>query len=367
MTEHWRKIMAIPKERFTRPAQRFEMLTKETHLGSYSFGADSGSEIMNLALAKAKEVTGDNKDLLNAAKENLLAPLGNAKDLVEEIARDSKSQLNKIVDFTATLPGKVGGWLSDVTGLSPSATKGIMDLLTKCRPNGSGMGYGGRPFDRSMSCNGGKVSIGQQGGGSGCNASGFGDILNKLTKGDYNATHRNTQGAMNALMSLSNFGYGVGMCGVFNALKGSDVFGSNILGNMELGKAAGGLMSAMNLSKNSSGWMDLAAGSLGLAPKLTYPSAIPDFFSNFTKPATFVESNLSSLGDMVEDAVSGVDTGWYAGDAGQFMTLGNAPVLSQDVKDVFQCKLTDNVFGENDLDIIPDSDMDFLYASGISI
>lgn len=362
--------MAIPKEKNNLPAKRFEILSKETHVGSYCFGNDAGSEVLNVVHNQNKVAESDGKELLNCQgscqPEQITDQLKPAIDFVQDVARETKSQLTNVVDFAKSAPNKLNDWISGVTGNSPAVSKGISNLLTKCVKRGGGIGLGGKPFDFSVNCNGNKLSLGKGGGGSGdCNTSSINDVLNKITGGGYNGMAKSIQSALNALMSLTNMGFSAGLCGVFNALKGSDAFSS--LGNLELSKAAGGIMSAVSAAKNTSAWIDMAASSAGLLVKQVYPAVVSDFFGSFTKPANVPEMGLASLAEMSTDAAAAVDGNWYGGESGGFMTIGGMGKPTDDLKTAFSCKVSDKAYTGAQLDTIPSNDMDFVMAAGIAV
>ncbi len=355
--------MAMDKS-FNIPAVRFKMLDKETNLGSYNFGNDSGSEILNTAKEAASDVSDSASALFKSATEGAVDVVTGAKDLLSEYTREPLSQLNSVIDYAKTPVDTLKKFLGGVTGGKPDATKGAIDLLGKCRAGGSSVGYGGKPYDVNMSCKGGAVDVGRSGSTSSCTATGFNDIINKISGGGYNSSIKDIQSAMNALMSLSGYGAGLGLCGVFGALKDSSVF-SSVLGKNEFTKASAGMFSNMALTKNAKGWMDTASSSAGLDSLMCYPDAVDDFFSNFEIPNDLKEVDLPEFCKRAKGAAELVEPDWLTS-AYEEMNAAKLGLLSEGASELFESNLLCNAFDEDSLDLIPDSDDDFIDASAIA-
>lgn len=343
------------------PASRFEMLDKETNIGSYSFGADTGSDVLNTAKETVTDITSGAEELYASAKESVLDTVASAKDALSEYTREPLSQLNSIIDYAKTPIDTLKKFLGGATGGKADVTKSTTDLLSKCRAGGSGVGYGGKPYDVNMSCKGNTASIGSPGSSSSCTATGFNDIINKISNGGYNASIKDVQSALNALMSLSGYGAGLGVCGVFGALKDSSGF-SSILGKNEFTKASAGMLSSMSQTKNVKGWMDTASSSAGLDSLLCYPDAVDDFFSNFEIPDGIKDIDLDNLCDRAMGAAELVEPDWLT-DAYAELNAAKLGLLSEGASDMFESSLLSNAFDEDNLDYIPGMDSDFMKAA----
>lgn len=383
--------MAIPKE-----AQRFKFLDYETNIGSFNFGLDDSSEILNNEFNKVKEAFGEAKELFDSTKgavddiaAEVKGQIQGATDTLNAYSREAKSQLGKLMDY-ANMPNRLlNDFTSSLTGLGAQATKPLFDLLGKCKKGGK-TGYSGRPYDTSISCKGNNISMGGSGSASSCNGAGFSNLLNSLSDGAYNSVFKNTQALMNAIMSLSGYGYGLGLCGVFGALKGSSLLGGlGGLGLNELGKAAGGVMAGLAGAQNVKGWLDMASTSVGLNPILTYPGAVKDMISNFAIPDLIKENQLGSFADEVLGGAELIDENWNLSDARTILEeiplpTGPDPSInygrvdfhnlmsavdedsqSEDLSDVLSAKLTSNTLKKGMVDAIPDTDMDYFLASSI--
>lgn len=349
------------------PAQRFKMLDEETNVASFSFIEDTGSEILNKSYDDALKLEEDGQDLLDMAKENILDPAEEALDTISDLVRESATQVTSAVDYIKGGPDRLSKWLGETIGVSQSSSDGVAKLLARCKGRGSSPGYNGKPFDFSYQCQGQTAKVGNKGGDN-CNAANFTNVMDKMSGGEYKSSFKNVQGAMNTIMSLSNFGYNLGLCGIFGAVADSKGI-SGALGEMELGKAAGGLLGSLSASSKVSGWIDVAKESAtrDLAPLLSYPDAVKDMFSNFSIPDAFGERSLGTLGAMTTESVGGICPGWgdknYMGSL-EYIDASDFEYISDEGQEVFSCLATDNDWGIGQLDDIPDSNHDFLLSSG---
>lgn len=336
-------------------AQRFSLMSQETNVAVASFTKGMDSAVFNdpaKVLKEAQDGLTSLVDNLTQSGQNLLASIDtDPLKAVSRLAKDIKGQINDL----KALPSKA---LDDVLGSlgmsSPGVSKGLKSILDRCSSNGLGKGLPGKPYDTSMNCGNGNVSMGKGGAtGNGCNAAGYNDILNKLTGGEYNAAFKDYNSALKALMALSGYGYGLGMCGVFGAL-------SKGLPGDVAGKAAGSLLSSLGVAGNATGFMDVAKSAVGLNTLALSPSSVLDFLGNYTSPSWLKETSFGDMGERITGAAELVDVDWASSDYDGALSLKSCTQWSSDLDDSFGIDLTNRSFALADLDEAPDDDDMFL-------
>ena len=345
------------------PAQRFKFLDKETNLPSQKFTSELDSSILNTALNSEAEASESLQSLIDSAIQSVQDQTQaaeesfNVDNIVETVTRSTKDLASSLLDLTSMSDKNLTNFLSDLipdTGIA----KGIKNVLQKCKTNGGGYGIPGKPYDLSMDCGGGNISLGSGGHGAAnnYNASSYANLLNKLSGGGYNASFSDYNKLLQAFMTLAGMGYNLDMCGVFSAL-------SSGLPNDVLSKASGGLLSTMGMAGKTNSILDIAAASVGLQPTLHYPNATSSFVSNYKTPKSTKESGLLTLAARTVAGLDLIDEDWNRSDYDNSLSLKTATKKSNDLNNVLTCSLTDKSFASNDLDSIPDSDDDFLYSA----
>lgn len=352
-------------------AKRFQFLTQDTNLASSTFGAGKLDDIINSAVNEFKTVGEDAENLIRTSfpEEASLAKniYSSAKDSFEEYSRDIKSIAGKLTDYKGAPENLVNELVKSFTsntGGSTAVAKSAMDMMRRCG-RGSSYGFGGRPYDLSASCSGGKASLGRYGTSSGCNSAGYTDLLNKLTGGAYNTGFRDITSGLRSLMALSGYGYKLGLCGVFSGLYSSKVFDALGLTNLEYGKAAGNLLGIMGAGGNVRGWIDVAKGSTGLNPALTNPASLDELLGNLEIPEGVGEIDQVELMRQLRGGQELYDEDWMHNEEGM-LSMGHLNGVSSDYSSLSDVWLTDRSFGQNDLDAIPDSDDSFLSAAVVA-
>lgn len=345
-------------------AKRFKGLTDDFNLPAGSFGSGVSNEIVNTAANALSEATSDLTSLIkNAIPSEISDSVSMAKDAMEEYSRDIKGVAGKLIDFTKVPDSLFSNFISNITlpsGQGSRQVKQVQDLLRQCG-RGSGYGFGGRPYDISLNCRGNKASLGSFGGGSGCNSSSYSNILNDLTGGGLSSAFRDISSALRALMSLAGMGYNLGLCGVFNALRGSgSIFNQLGLGNNEFSKAAGTLLGMTSQAGNVRGWMDVAIGSVGLTPMQINPSAITDMFKNFSLPEDIRETQTSQFGAAFMTSIESLDPDWTKSLEDQMPSLYQMGGSLSGFSETASAVLTDRAYGSDELDVVPMEDSDFL-------
>lgn len=347
-------------------AERFKLLSDETHVASSPFGAGVDDGLVNTIQNKLKETGSAIDDLIsNALPGPIKEMISNAKDALAPYARDIKSVAGKQIDYTKVPDELFGKFTTSLPGIDAKQAKSLQDLLKKCG-RGSNYNYGGRPYDVSMNCRGNKASLGGFGSGSSCNASSFSNLLDGLTQGNYQKGYRDLSSAMRAAMAISGYGYNLGLCGVLSSIKTSDIFNKLGLGNLEYSKIAGSLLGIVGKEGNTNGWLDIAGNSAGLSPLLVNPGASSDLLNNFSIPSSLRDSSLTDLGTRTLESLEGIDISWAKSLKDNIPSLKSFDTVTDDFKDMADAYLTDRSFDINQLDEIPQEDNDFLMTAALA-
>ncbi len=337
-------------------AQRFSLMSQETNVAVASFTKGMDSAVFNDPAQVLKEAQDGLSNIVGNLAQSSKAFLDNIdKDPLKAVSRAAKDIKGQINDLKA-LPNKALDEVLGSLGLNnPAIMKGLKDILGRCSNNGLGKGLPGKPYDTSMNCGGGNISMGK-GGGSGCNAAGYNDILNKLSGGSYNAAFNDYNGSLKALMALSGYGYNLGMCGVFGALT------KGLPGDV-LGKAAGSLLSSLGVGGNVMGFMDVAKSAVGLATKGLSPSSVVDFLGNFSAPDWLKEADFSDMADRVMGAAELVDEEWSTSEFDDAVSLSSCDGYQEDLGDIFGANVSDRSFDMESLDEAPSDDATFFQGA----
>lgn len=353
-------------------AKRFSFLSDETNLPSSEFGAGKLEDIINTASNELKSSLGDAADLIRTSlpevPDSVKDLFSSAKDSFQEYSRDIKAVAGKLTDYKGA-PEKIVEELAKVisppgsSGATTAATKSAMDMLRRCG-KGSSYGFGGRPYDISANCSGGKASLGRYGTGSGCNSSSYTDLMNKITGNQYNKSYSDITSALRSLMALSGYGYKLGLCGVFGGLYSSNIFDKFGLGNTEYGKAAGNLLGILGKGGNVRGWIDVAKSSTGLFPKLTNPASLDELLANYEKPEALGEVDQVELMEQLRGAQELYDENWMTNENGE-LSIGVMDGVSDDYRELSDIWVTNKAFDEDSLETIPDDDDTFLSAATV--
>lgn len=343
-------------------SKRFTILSDETNLPSSPFGAGKIDDIINTAENELKSAIQEAQDLIKTTKasdtlDDVKKLFSSAKDGFEEYSRDIKSIAGKLTNYKGAPENLVGDLMKSMTGAAKDGSaaalsKTAMDMMRRCG-RGSSYGFGGRPYDISANCSGGKASLGKYGTGSGCNSSSFSDLLNKLTGGNYGKASNDITAALRSLMALAGSGYKLGMCGVFGGLFSSGVFDSLGLGNNEYGKAAGNLLGILGKGGNVKGWIDVAKASTGLFPSLTNPASLDELLTNFEKPEYLGDVDQVALMEQLRGGQELYDENWMVNGVGE-LSMPIMDEVTQDYKDLSEVWVSNRVYDETELDLIPE-------------
>lgn len=338
-------------------AKRFDFLNNETNIATSPFSSKLGSDILNTGQLLETETPTSLQELIDSA---IQSELGNAsKETLDDVSRAVKDIKSSMTDLSSLAPDKLDDYVKNVVGGDSVALKSIKNILKKCSSNrGLGLGVPGKPYDVSMNCGAGDISLGtgRGKGGAGCDASSYNDLLSKMTGGAYNATFKDISDGLKKLMALAGYGLDMGMCGVFTAL-------SDGLPKDALSKAAGSLLEYAGASGNVNGVLDLARSSPGLTPLLYAPGAITTAISSFKMPKDTRQQDLGGLGERFMGGLELLDEEWDRSELDHMPSIANAQNYQSDLGEVFSASLTDRSFSNEDIDVPIFDDRDFVMAA----
>lgn len=339
-------------------AKRFEFLDKETSIAVGKFGSDVDAGVYNSPLADGLPSSEKLKELINSALQTasgIKSKAAGAKDAYGTVTRGVKGVTGTLTDIKSLSVDKLGSYFNEITGANSTYTKSLLSVAGNCSANGMNYGIPGKPYSPSINCGSGKLGVGTSGSSTSCNASSYGDLINKLTGGGYASTYQDLNSALRKIMALAGYGYNLGMCGVFGAL--GTAFGSE--SKDMLSKASGSLLGAFGASGNTNAVLDIAKSSVGLYPRLTNPSIVTTFLDNFTLPSNVTESGLSLTADRTLGGLELIDDKWSCSAYDDMPSISSVNTYSPDLGKAFDSKLTDRSYGADELDDVDLSDDDF--------
>lgn len=326
-------------------AQRFKFADAETNVAVSDFIDSKTSDLFNSPNNVLKDIDKDMSSFLDQAKSAVKIDL-KMPDSLGDLARKSKDAWTSVKDLSKLGQNDLNKYVDGLFPNNPLAVASFKKLSQSCKTSSSGHYNSGKPFDKSVNCNGkNRASPG------GC-GSGIGDILNKLSGGDYNAAHRDLNSALSNLVSLATMGYKANLCGVFNALTGG--LDSNLLKSRGASMLLGSLGSAGNIR----GVFDLAASTGGSAFSVIkdIPNGVSNVFSNFKIPFDAKQTELSSIADSTNLSMDSFYSKWKNSEYDNIPSVTALTNVTDDFKDVLKAKSMDVSINEDDLDHIPSSD-----------
>ena len=335
-------------------AKRFQCLSGETDpiYGDLLTGGDAN---YNSVTNELMDISGDMSKFIESADTNIPDP----QSLLDE-AKENLNEITPDIDLGAPLreaKGLMGG-LRDMSGLAPKALEqsvaGMLPnnqlaqssfnkLARQCKNNAGGYGGLGKPYSPSMNCNGRNKKAGS----GGCSSSSFGDILSKLTNGDFSGVFRDLNALLGSLFGLSKYGYNLNMCGVFGSLTNS-LDGAGEVAS----RASAGLLSALSLDQNINGITDLAGTVVrdGLTPWLEVPGSANMVMAGVSMPDDLMERDYSQMAERIMGSAEAVDNDWTTSDymGSDVLTMIDNP----GAKDIFESNVMGNIADADDLDAI---------------
>lgn len=326
------------------PAKRFTFLDDETNVAINDFFEGSNTDILNSPINELKSVSSNVEAFLtNLADQGTL--------ISDELSRQSSDLLSNLDDITG-LDSKA--LLEKVKELIPDNTIAqslFSQLDSKCKSRALGRSGSGRPYGKSNSCNGSKRPAGSKCGGS---SKAFGSAISSMSGGQYNFDYNDFDSKFNTLTSMSSLGYDMNMCNVFSTL-------SIGMPTDMVSRASGQLVDTLTSSKNIVGLFDLASSSAGLSTKLFNPQTITSMLSSFVFPSEIRERESSSLYDRFDGALTLFDQSWSESEYDQ--SLSTKGIRNSNLRELAHRKSLDNIYTQDELDMIPTDDATFLTMS----
>lgn len=337
------------------PAKRFTILDYETNVGFNELLEKKDSGILNLPANDTLTITADIESFVDAAiVDPIINPVSQALDSVSSAVRSTKDMVSNVVDMTTMTPKAIEKKIASVLPKNAPMVSDLTSLGILCKQKNFGLNGLGKPFDLSLDCNGRLRSA-----APGCNNGQFGNILNKLTNGAYSSTMKDLNAMLNALMSLSLYGYGLNMCGVFDAAA------TGIGDKMILNRGAAGVATTLVNNRNSSGLFDLAntVNIKNLMPKLEAPLIGSQILTKFKIPSSTKEKELSSVNDQLFATAEIMDNSWSRSEVDDILAIERSVGYNEDLDNVMTADRYDNAVDESNLDYIPNNDSDFMSAA----
>jgi hypothetical protein len=368
-------------------AQRYKFLDQETNLPVTDFVNSIGSDILNFNKTLEGDMQKNISSLIANATQNLntnlsavnipslsslgldklsldglgLGNLGLDKLNLNSFGLDNlgidDSMLSKIGDSFRSVKA-LNSTLRNIKNLSasdleqqvgnlfpddPATQAAFKSLAYKCKTSSFKAAKIGKPFDPAISCNGGGKKKTSE---KGCKAESYGDLLNKITGGEYKATYNNANQALNTLVNLANLGYDMNLCGVFNALSGGK-------DRLLLVKAGGAILQALADKGNMNGYMDLSKSVQGLDIGAVAPGAVTQALSNHSLPPEVRQKDYSDYSDRLTGATEMYDTAWSRSKLDNIYSVSIFGKKDMSLWNAMSSKAISVPVSEDDLDVVP--------------
>lgn len=333
----------------TMQAKRFKSLDNQTLVGVVDFLSTKSSEIYNSVNTAAKEITTDMQSFFeNTLQVKAIKP----SVIIDNTVRAGKDAMGAVRDIGGFSEKDINKLVESLIPDNPAARSLFTKLGPKCSSKGLSSGAIGKPFDTSVDC-GGKKRKGKR---NGCNSSEYANVLNKLTGGEYNATYKDVNGALQNLVSLSKFGYDVNLCGVFSALSGD-------LDGKVLSRAGGALLGYLGGNGNTFGVMDLANSSAGLHILKELPGGITTAFTNFKMPSDILGRDIYNLAQRYTGAMQLLDDKWDKSKHDGMESISLTGTYNQHVDALLKAQRLNVRLDTSNLDAIPTDSSTFTSAA----
>ena len=342
------------------PAKRFDFLDQETNVSVSSFSSKLDSGILNQAFQDASELSAGLENLIDSSLSvtGLDGIVASVSEATERITTGASINLKDLQNLPQE---KLDEVIKALGGESGTVGKSLKALLKKCSGSNKGMGakLPGKPYDTSINCGNGEVSLGQNGKSSGCDAGSFGNVLSALTGGDYNAKYKDLNALLGQVLALSTYGMNLGLCGVFGAL-------AKDLPKDALSKVSGSLLDYAGISGNVNGFLDVAKSSVALAPLVHAPAAVSKIVSNFTLPTQTKVVDFPALADRFMGGLELVKEDWAQSQYDKMLSMAVAEKHQPELASVFSSKLKNRGFTVDELDVPLYNDEIFLLSSYVA-
>lgn len=322
-------------------ATRFKTLDLETNLPTADFLTASGSDILNAERLGISELSAD---MTNFFSKGVQVPKLELPSATDNLVRNVKGAFGSLKDLSKLSSKQIDGAIADMLPDNPLAQSAFNLMSSKCKTKGMGKFNMGKPYDPSIDCGGRKKKAGSKTGG--CSTNQFGNVLNKLTKGAYNAKFNDLNSMLKNLVNLASFGYDMNMCGVFTALTSGGGFDKNMLS-----RASGSLLGGLAATKNILGVFDLAGASAGLHTLKENPGGIKSVFKTLEIPKEIKQPQLASFSDRLTGSMEMFDSKWDKSKFDGIMSSASIPKYNDALTQTFKGKMMSERISVADLSI----------------
>lgn len=329
-------------------AVRMKIPTGETNLPTSDLTSPDANTVMNQLVKETDTGIADANAFLTNSQEEITSIKDKA---VDATVRTAKGVQGGIKDISKMTPREIDARVGKMIP-NPQAQSVFNKLSASCKKKFSAEGLG-KPWDKKIKCGSGSSVSGKNGS---CNSGEFGDVLNKMTGGEYGSTFSDASQALQNLVSMSKYGLNAGMCGVFGALAG-DV-DKNVAS-----RALGSLLSTAGLTKNTKGILDLAKSAPGLHPLLENPSAVTSSLDSFTIPDDISRADYSQFAEQFDGSMELLDENWDQSKYDDMISIEAAETGTDDLADAYGALAQNNIFDETNLEEAR-CDPEFLKAVG---
>ncbi|MCK9517252.1 MAG: hypothetical protein M0Q87_14615 [Ottowia sp.] len=337
-------------------AKRFKFLDQETNVAIADLVNNRTSEIFNSPNVVVNSVSTELQSFVNTGKQAISPIVDTIQSLqatASGLIRDIKGMVGSLKDILDLPMTEIDRLVADLFPDDKASQTSFSKAIEKCKSDALKMGGIGKPYDRTINCNGNSRVASN----NGCDSAQFNNILNKITGGQYNSKVNDLNGVLAKLMSLSKFGYDMNMCGVFSAV-------SQGVGNRNvLSRASGALVGNLAASKNTSGILDVVNSSVGLDTMLENPNSIVAMLETFTIPKEIKEAEYSNYADRTIAAAEILSDDWDTSSVDDNLSISNIVVSNTDLDQVFTSKVMDKAFDEDSLSTVIDDEFDFIHTA----
>ena len=354
------------------PAIRFKPFDDETNLAIADFAEIQTNDIFNSPNAALAEVSDALSDLLNKGKGALDDVQGMVSGLEDELTRATADIFSTVKDMTNMLPKDIEGAIASLLPDNSALQNMFKQLSSNCKKGSLGARPNTRPFSMNSGCGNNKGN---------CSASAVGGLLDKATGGALssamgavggivggignaiggamsavngivggvtgflNSTANALNGALNSLIGLSNLGYEVGLCKVFQSLTGN-------MGNGLASRGAAVLMGQLAGKGNTAGIIDLAGSAAGLNPLLEFPGVIGSAVNSFNTKGLGIRPGaaMAAFTDRFSGSMEILEDGWMADDEGNPSIANMGDTFNEDWSEALGAKATEEYVDIDNLD-----------------
>jgi len=318
-------------------AKRFKTLDQETNLPVADFLSANSSDLLNSANLDSLSLDADMKDFF---ENGLQLPKLEVPKFSDDSLRITKNPFGTIKDLSKLSSKDIDAMIGTTLPDNPVAQNAYKLMAAKCKTQGMNRFNMGKPYDPSIDC-GGKKRRAKSGGG--CSSNQFGNVMNKLTNGQYGAKFNDLNSTLRNLVGLASFGYKMNMCGVFSALSTSD------MGKGLLSRASGSLLGNLGASKNMLGFLDLAGASVGLHTLKEAPSGLKGVMKNFNIPKEIKQKDLGDYNNRFQGASELFDPNWNKSDYDGMLSGAIIPERNSDFTSTLKGSIMSNRISEDNL------------------